>query len=119
MAVPSSNSCARAWMTRAESINDAAQNYAAAIFVFDLLWLKGKDCRQQPLAARKATLERLLEKGDRIRYASHIRQNGERLYQQDEALELEGIVAKSSVSPYLGWAVTQLVEGQNSHWAPA
>ncbi len=63
--------CAGAWMTRAESINAAAQNYAAAIFVFDLLWLKGKDCRQQPITARKIEPGTPLEQGNRIRYASH------------------------------------------------
>ena len=42
-----------------------------------------------------------MEDGDRSRYANHIGENGERLYQQAEQLELEGVVAKHVASPYM------------------
>lgn len=44
-----------------------------------LLELRGKDLRALPLLKRKAQLERLLRKSTRIRYLTHVGEDGERL----------------------------------------
>jgi len=62
------------------SIDHAARTEPAALFAFDLLELRGKDLRRLPLLERKAQLERLLRKSTRIRYLTHVGEDGERLY---------------------------------------
>ncbi|HYC44896.1 MAG TPA: hypothetical protein VED01_05365 [Burkholderiales bacterium] len=72
----------------------------AAMFVFDLLWLDGADFRPRPLLQRKDALHRMLPANRRIRYAAHINDNCADLWRLANAMDLEGIVAKRSDSPY-------------------
>ena len=53
-----------------------------AFYVFDLLWLHGKDYRGLPLVDRKARLEKLLKssKSERILYAQDIERGGKELF---------------------------------------
>ncbi len=100
--------CARAFMLRPGTISQAIRERPAAIFVFDVLMIGGRDQRKLPLLKRKATLERLLCSAERVRYLNHIGENGERLYHEVERLELEGIVCKQADSPYTA--------GRSRHW---
>jgi bifunctional non-homologous end joining protein LigD len=82
------------------SIDHAARTEPAALFAFDLLELRGKDLRRLPLLKRKAQLEKVLRRSTRIRYMTHVGEDGERLHAAAAKLELEGIVAKRADSPY-------------------
>lgn len=75
---------------------------AIAFYAFDLLHFDGEDVSQYPLVARKAALRRILRKGltGRIRYTDHIEGQGERLFKELEAMQLEGMVAKRKDSVY-------------------
>lgn len=75
---------------------------AICFYAFDLLFFDGEDLTQYPLLARKAALKRILRKGitGRIRYAEHIEEQGERLFVELEALQLEGMVCKRKDSVY-------------------
>jgi bifunctional non-homologous end joining protein LigD len=90
----------RARMSRFPSVDAAAKEDPAMIFAFDLLELRGKDMRSQPLLKRKAALEKVLKGSSRIRYLTHVGEDGRRLFAAAARLELEGIVAKRADSAY-------------------
>lgn len=90
----------RAAMRVPSSIARAARVDAAAVFAFDLLWLAGRDLRALPLLRRKAALQKALGRAERIRYLTHVGEQGERLYEAAAGLDLEGIVAKRADAPY-------------------
>ena len=72
-------------------------------WVFDLLFLDGRDLRDEPLTTRKAALRRLL-KGQRrngpIRYADHFDEDGAVIFGHARDLGVEGIVSKRRDAPY-------------------
>src|SRR4051812_28593715 len=71
-------------------------------FAFDLLMSGGKDLRTEKLTDRKQELRRLITTAppSRLRYADHVEQHGTALFQRVCEMDLEGIVAKHSLSPY-------------------
>jgi bifunctional non-homologous end joining protein LigD len=72
-------------------------------WVFDLLYLDGRDLTEEPLLARKAALERLVRPGNSaspIRYCEHLEGNGAAILKRACDIELEGIVSKRSDAPY-------------------
>lgn len=74
-------------------------------FVFDLLWLDGRDLRDLPLRERKQKLARLLGRGQgspRVRYTQHLESEGKPVLERACKLGLEGIVSKRADSPYRG-----------------
>ncbi len=72
-------------------------------WVFDLLYLDGRDLTREPLLERKAELRRLLKGNSRsgpIRYAEHFDEDGAEIFQHACAMNLEGIVSKRRDAPY-------------------
>jgi bifunctional non-homologous end joining protein LigD len=72
-------------------------------WVFDLLYLDGRDLRDEPLIARKASLRRLLKGEHRngpIRYADHFEEDGSVIFEHACKMGLEGIVSKRRDAPY-------------------
>jgi bifunctional non-homologous end joining protein LigD len=64
-------------------------------YAFDILWLNGKDLRQQPLMKRKEILRRVVRtQPASVLYADHFDERGVDLFQAVSAMDLEGIVAK-------------------------
>ncbi|MCR3921711.1 MAG: DNA ligase D [Firmicutes bacterium] len=82
------------------------QNYAKGgvgeltYFVFDLLYLEGKDLRSLPLQERKAKLKQFLLAQPIIRYVDEIAESGKAFFAVAEENGLEGIIAKRSASRY-------------------
>ncbi|MBJ6725015.1 DNA ligase D [Geomonas sp. Red875] len=70
-------------------------------FVFDLLYLDGKNLCDLPLVTRKQTLRTILPERADIRFSDHIPDDGTSFYQIAQANQLEGIVAKKNDSRYL------------------
>lgn len=70
--------------------------------VFDILMLDGRALVEHPVEERKAMLQRLLESTrGALRYVEHFPwQHGRTLYQQAQALKLEGLIAKRIGSVY-------------------
>jgi len=76
---------------------------AVVFFVFDLLYLNGKDLRPLPMSARKAQLSKLLKAhrtGKQIQYVEHFETGAEALLKSACSLSLEGIVSKVIDAPY-------------------
>lgn len=70
-------------------------------YVFDLLWLNGKDLTQQPLIQRKALLQKLMPIDDSIiRFSEGFITDGTDFFAQAQKLDLEGIIAKKTDSLY-------------------
>lgn len=72
-------------------------------FVFDLLFLNGKDLRKKPLKERRALLGKLMsEKGisNYLVYADYVEGSGPEFFEQACKLGLEGIMSKRADTPY-------------------
>ncbi|WP_437300587.1 DNA ligase D [Sorangium sp. So ce426] len=72
-------------------------------FVFDLLYLDGRDLRACTQVTRKRALEALLaeapEKGH-LRYTEHVAEDGSAVVQHACELGIEGVIAKRPEAPY-------------------
>ena len=73
-----------------------------AYYVFDLLYLDGRDLTAEPLVARKAALARLLKGkgGGVIRYTDDFAEAGPLILRHACEMGLEGIVSKRRDAPY-------------------
>lgn len=80
----------------------AAAEAPAVLYAFDLLALEGFDLRGLPLLERKALLKRVLPTVGPIRYCDHVEVQGEALFEQVQAMRLEGVVGKKADAPYRG-----------------
>ncbi|HSC19299.1 MAG TPA: DNA ligase D [Rhizomicrobium sp.] len=73
-------------------------------FVFDLLYLDGRDYRSLPLTDRKAQLEQLLaeklSQAARFRYVEHYRSSGKEMLEAACRMGLEGVISKRADAPY-------------------
>ena len=72
-----------------------------AFFVFDVMYLDGRDLRALPLTQRKAVLRKLVGKGRAaVRMGPEIAGRGDAFFHQACKLGLEGTLAKRADSPY-------------------
>ena len=69
-------------------------------YVFDLLFLDGRDIRGRPLLERKKLLKSVLPRSALIRFSRHIKRNGVSFFRAARRRGLEGIVAKRAQSRY-------------------
>ncbi len=72
-------------------------------YVFDLLYLDGRDLTGEPLLERKAALAHLLQgagKDGVIRYTDHFEEAGPVILRHAREMGLEGIVSKRKSAPY-------------------
>ena len=70
-------------------------------YVFDLLFLNGKDTRPLPLTDRKQLLRETLRFRDPLRAAEHREAEGEKFYAEACRNAWEGLIAKRAASPYV------------------
>ena len=81
---------------------ERGSNAEIAYFLFDLLYLDGRNLAGAPLRERKRLLRGLLDGADaRLRYSDHLENGGERFYEQACLRRLEGIIAKRADDPYV------------------
>ena len=70
-------------------------------YVFDLLWLEGKDLKELPLIDRKSIVQSILPQNhDIIKFSDHIINRGEEFFEIAMKQDLEGIMAKKTDSTY-------------------
>ncbi|MEQ9400179.1 MAG: DNA ligase D [Longimicrobiales bacterium] len=86
----------------------ASVELPSVYYAFDLLGLEGRDLRGLPLLERKRFLRKVLPTVGPIRYSDHIPVQGQAMYEQVQAMHLEGVVAKKDDAPYRG--------GRSTHW---
>jgi hypothetical protein len=70
-------------------------------YVFDVLWMNGKDLRSLPLDERKRRLRRIVpEQPSVLLYADHIERSGTEFFRLACERDLEGTVAKLRYGKY-------------------
>jgi bifunctional non-homologous end joining protein LigD len=70
-------------------------------YVFDILWLDGKDLTTLTLLERKAILEDIIpQDNDVIKYSDHVEEKGKEFFELAIEHGLEGIMAKKADSSY-------------------
>jgi bifunctional non-homologous end joining protein LigD len=69
-------------------------------YVFDLLWMNGKDLMQIPLSVRRAILKQLIPENSTIRFSENFEVSGIEFFDTAKKIGLEGIMAKKSDSTY-------------------
>jgi bifunctional non-homologous end joining protein LigD len=77
-------------------------------YVFDVLYVAGRDTTQLPQRARKAVLKRALSFHGNVRYTPHRNREGEAYYRHACAKKWEGLIAKRAGAPY--------VHGRSRDW---
>lgn len=71
-------------------------------YLFDILWYQGKNLMGLSLTERKAILESIIPKDDPvIKFSDSLNVAGTTLFKQVSKMNLEGIMAKRSSSPYI------------------
>jgi DNA ligase D-like protein (predicted ligase) len=80
------------------------ERVAVYLYVFDLLWLDGRDVRPLPLRERKRLLRDALRWDDPIRFTPHRNRDGETFFREACRKGWEGLIAKRGDSPYLSRA---------------
>jgi bifunctional non-homologous end joining protein LigD len=78
------------------------------LYLFDLLYLDGRDTTALPQRARKALLRRAVAASGPIRITPHRNAEGEALYRRACAAGWEGVIAKRAGAPY--------VHGRSRDW---
>jgi len=69
-------------------------------YVFDLLWLNGKDLAQIPMCNRRILLKEIIPENNIIRYSENFEVSGIEFFKTAKKMGLEGIMAKKSASNY-------------------
>ena len=90
------------------------------MWAFDVIELNGDDVRRDPLAVRKATLERILARAaSGVRFNEHLdEEDGSLVFAHACQLRLEGIVSKRRNSPYRSGRSRDWIKSKNPD-APA
>jgi bifunctional non-homologous end joining protein LigD len=70
------------------------------LYVFDVLWIDGRDVRKLPLRSRKRLLRAALDFKGQVRYTPHRNERGEAFFEQACRKGWEGLIAKRADSPY-------------------
>jgi DNA ligase D-like protein (predicted ligase) len=70
------------------------------LYLFDVLWLDGKDVRALPLLTRKRLLRDALDRHDGVRLTPHRRGDGVGFYEEACRKGWEGLIAKRADSTY-------------------
>jgi len=84
----------------ANAIAKMAQKNPAHLFVFDLLYLDGRDLRGEPLIERKRLLRKIVKPFDLLRVSESFDGGGEELLDAARQTGLEGLIAKRKNSVY-------------------
>ena len=77
--------------------------HEAVLYAFDLLYLNGRDYREEPLDVRRAALASLLSvtpAGGALRLSDHFEGDGDAFWRHACGMGLEGIISKRRDRPY-------------------
>lgn len=82
--------------------NALSEGRAAVLqyYVFDLLYLNGKDLTRLPLLERKRQLQPLLKNKAPVFYSEHVATPNKKFLEQLCGMEMEGVVSKRADAPY-------------------
>lgn len=87
-------------LSGATDIERASATTPAFYYVFDILYLNGRDLSGMPLVERKAVLSRIFLPQKHIRLSEWVEEAGEAMFAFARERDLEGVVAKRRTAPY-------------------
>ena len=70
-------------------------------YVFDILWLEGKELISLPLSERKKILQKTVKENGLLRISQAFEESGIKFFETAKKMGLEGIIAKKNDSVYL------------------
>lgn len=70
-------------------------------YLFDILWLDGKDLTELPLIGRRQVLKSIMPKDSTIRLSDDFKLTGSEIFKAAKDMGLEGIMAKKKDSTYV------------------
>ena len=76
------------------------QKGSVVFYVFDILWVNGRNVLDIPLFQRRKLLKAALGKSDIVRFSDHVDEKGVELFDLVEKHNVEGVVAKHRQSVY-------------------
>jgi bifunctional non-homologous end joining protein LigD len=82
-------------------IERARSKVPVVLFVFDLLWLDGRDLTAQPLEERTTLLDGIVTETGPVRRVVTVDEHGRAFFDKAKELGFEGVVAKRRGAPYL------------------
>lgn len=83
------------------ALHARANDAGCIAYAFDLMMLDGEDLRAEPLSARRAALQKALQRARAgLRFSEHIEGDGPTIFAHACKLGLEGIVSKRADSRY-------------------
>src|SRR5205823_157181 len=88
-------------LTDPDEIAARAGRYPAFIFLFDLLWLDGRDLTGEPLSERKRLLRQAVRWSDRVRWTESEPEKGKARFREACRRGDEGIIGKLATSRYV------------------
>ena len=74
--------------------------YPICYYVFDVLSVNGSNTTNLPLIERKKLLQKIIPKGQVIKYSDHIGEHGKAFFEAAGKKDMEGIMAKKADSLY-------------------
>jgi bifunctional non-homologous end joining protein LigD len=83
-------------------IRARARRFPASVFLFDLLWLNGRDLTDEPLLERKRLLREAVAWSDRVRWTEYHEGRGKDLFREACRRGEEGVIGKLLTSRYVG-----------------
>jgi bifunctional non-homologous end joining protein LigD len=100
-----------------EEIRARAERYPASVFLFDLLWLDGRDLTAEPLLERKRLLRTAIAWSEQVRWTEFRQGDGKKLFQEACRRGDEGIIGKLLSSRYVSrrdsaWVKIKCLGGQ-------
>ena len=104
-AVVLDNSGKSSFQAMQQALGEKGDRQSIQGYIFDLLYLDGRDLAGEPLTIRKKALENLLKKSHvnlYLHYSDHVVGHGTDMFAKSCSMGLEGVVSKLSTSPYRG-----------------
>jgi len=84
---------------RKYGIKKAVEEYPVSLFIFDVLYVDGRDLTQEPYSIRHKYLEKIIEKSDHVRLAEYLITDDldefERFFEKAVEEGCEGLICKS------------------------
>src|ERR671933_281207 len=82
-------------------IENLSQEIPATYYIFDILYLDGKNMQNLTFLQRRNVLSNVINKNSKVQISDFFEERGKEIFDSIKSMNLEGVVAKSKSSRYL------------------
>jgi bifunctional non-homologous end joining protein LigD len=82
-------------------IKKLSQEIPATYYIFDILYLDGKNLENLDFLQRRSILSEIINKNNRLQISDFFEENGKQIFDSVKSMNIEGVVAKHKFSKYL------------------